>query len=255
MMSHPSDDDLMQHGSGDLPSAAHAEVDEHVRSCDSCRAVSDQIRDTLHLVRVTDVPEPGNGFEARMWARIAPQLEPRGRTWRPRQLVPLVAWAALVTAVIGATVATYRREPVPAAVVAEQSPEAQTQAPERVLLTALDEHFAQAELLLVELLNAPAGAPGALEFERAAAGDLVAAGRLYRETAEDTGQRQFAEIIDELEPVLLNVARSPESLGSRDIDAWREQIENAGLLFKVRVATNEIRVRRDPLAEASKGAL
>jgi hypothetical protein len=117
---------------------------------------------------------------------------------------------------------------------------------ERVLLTALTDHFSQAELLLVELLNAPAE-PVALDFERSAADDLVASGRLYRQTARQTGDVEFAQLLDDLEGVLVEVARSPEPLDREDFESLRARIDDDGLLFKVRAVTTEVRDRQQTL--------
>jgi len=254
MTNHPSDDELIQHGSGDLPAHAQDEVDTHLRLCAPCRAISDDVRESLALVHLADVPDPGADFEDRMWARISPLVPRQRRLWSARQLVPVIAWAAVVIGMLAVSAASlsYRdrsRFPV------NTSLETRSGAPRRVLLAALDDHFAETEMLLVELLNGPGTGHESLEFERATAGDLVASGRLYRETAEDTGQRQFAEIIDELEPVLVDVARSQDAVEQDELAGWRERIEDAGLLFKVRAATNEVRVRREPPVSTGKGAL
>jgi len=254
MTNHPSDDELIQHGSGDLPARAQDEIDAHLRFCAACRTVSDDVRESLALVHLADVPDPGGDFEDRMWARISPLVPTRRRLWNARQLVPVIAWAAVVIAMLAVSAAwlsdrDQSRSPL---TTGRETPSG---APRRVLLAALDDHFAETEMLLVELLNAPDTERESLEFERATARDLVASGRLYRETAEDTGQRQFAEIIDELEPVLVDVARSQNAVDQDELAGWRARIEDAGLLFKVRAATNEVRVRREPPVSTGKGAL
>jgi hypothetical protein len=254
MTSHPSDDELIQHGAGDLPADMRGEIDAHLRLCADCRTVSDDVRESLALLHMADVPDPGDNFEDRLWARIAPLVPERRRAWGRRQFVPLAAWAAVAIGMLAVSAASlsYRTEPRSPAAANNEAP---SSAPRRVLLAALDDHFAETEMLLVELLNAPGTGRESLEFERATAGDLVASGRLYRETAEDTGQRQFAEIIDELEPVLVDVARSQDAVDTDELAGWRARIEDAGLLFKVRAATNEVRARREPPASTGKGAL
>ena len=123
------------------------------------------------------------------------------------------------------------------------------------MLTALDQHFGQTETLLVELLNAPEAVGSEFEFERASADDLVSSGRLYRESAQQTGERRFADVLDDLESVLVEVARSPKVIAQNDVESWRTQIEDNGLLFKVRAVTHEIRERQGDWTPANKGAL
>src|SRR5262249_51771962 len=104
---------------------------------------------------------------------------------------------------------------------------------ERVLLTALSEHFQQTEVLLTEILNSP-DQVGEIDFERASAGDLVASGRLYRVTAQENGDLQLARMLDDLEGVLVEVARSPEHVARKDFQSLRTRIGDQNLLFKVR---------------------
>ena len=112
---------------------------------------------------------------------------------------------------------------------------------ERVLYTALDDHFQQAEMLLVEVRNARER--DSLTFESAAADELISAGRLYRQTAEYTGQQRVVQVLDDLEPVLVEVARSPERMNAGARQWLRARIDEDALLFKVRVAANDARER------------
>jgi hypothetical protein len=109
-----------------------------------------------------------------------------------------------------------------------------------VLFSALDEHLAQTEILLVELMNAPAESGLEFGFEQGAAADLLASGRLYRHTAWHTGDLHVVAMLDELEGVLVDVARGPEPR-PEDVNLLRARIDAGDLLFKVRAVTTEIR--------------
>jgi hypothetical protein len=254
---HPGEDDLIFRLHGDGSVADRERVSEHLRGCATCRAAWEELQSTLTVVTTAAVPEPDADFEQRMWARVQPALRPAPPRWSWRPLVPIGAWAATVAAIVFAGY-TWRPAVVPeAAATAPATNETSGGGlRERVLLTALDQHFADTEMLLVELVNAPeVPADGGFEFERTSADDLVASGRLYRETAIETGDAQLAAMLEDLEGVLVEVARSAETPAADDVGAWREQIERGDLLFKVRAATNDIRDRRNNMAEASKGAL
>ena len=174
-----------------------------------------------------------------------------------RQLAPVLAWAATVAVTVGLGYEWTRQAPIAPAPSAEPATftEASEGLQERVLLTALDQHFGQTETLLVELLNAPEAVGSEFDFERASADDLVSSGRLYRESAQQTGERRFADVLDDLESVLVEVARSPKVIAQNDVESWRTQIEDNGLLFKVRAVTHEIRERQGDWTPATKGAL
>jgi hypothetical protein len=62
-------------------------------------------------------------------------------------------------------------------------------------------------------------------------------------TAEDTGHPRLVQMLDDLEQVLVEVARSPERINSNDRAWLRTRIEDDALLFKVRAATSDIRER------------
>jgi hypothetical protein len=254
---HPGEDDLIFQLHGDGSGEERERVVRHLAECAACRQAWDELQSTLKIVDEAGVPEPDAGFEARIWNRVQPALEPAyGRgSWRP--IVPLAAWAATVAAMVvaGYTWRDRLPQPPPADTEVAARPGPGEGVRERVLLTALDQHFASTEMLLVELLNAPAPAEGGFDFERAVADDLVASGRLYRETARQTGRTELAAMLEDLEGVLVEVARTAETPAPEDVDVWRERIETNGLLFKVRAVTNDIRDRRDNPGPTSKGAL
>ncbi|MEO8481388.1 MAG: zf-HC2 domain-containing protein [Acidobacteriota bacterium] len=247
---HPTDEDLTLHAYRDNTPEERAAVDRHLHECASCAAIAHEIEALQHLASAVDVPEPEAGFEDAVWARLAPALPHRAawppvrRPWSLRQVVAVTAWAA---AVGGIVIAGYRwnssgivtpvRQPTAVAT-------APSQAQERVLLTALDAHFSQTEMLFVELMNAPDDAAGSLAFERATADDLVQSGRLYRATAAEAGHRRLTDVLDDVQTVLTEVALGPEKPGKQDLAAIRSRIEDDDLLFKVRAVTNDIRDRQ-----------
>jgi len=250
---HPTDDDLMLDAYKDNTPEERADIDGHLASCDACSAIAREIRTLQHLASEADVPEPPSGFEDAVWARLAPAIgawSPARPAWAARHVIAVGVWAAAVSGIV---VAGYRwdapRAPEPT--VATLGP---SQAQRRVLLTALDAHFSQTEMLFVELMNAPDDASGSLAFERAAADDLMQSGRLYRETAAEVGDNRIANVLDDLQPVLTEVARGPERFDKNELAALRAQIEDNDLLFKVRAVTNDIRDRRERPAR-SEGAL
>jgi hypothetical protein len=254
MDTHPNEDDLILFFYEEDGSEDRARVRGHLSHCEECRSQFEDIQESLALVTDAEVPEPRVGFEQRLWAGVSKELPAVRPRWSVRQAGPMLAWAAAVTFVAHAGytwMAEHRGTTPPALAVAFDPANMR----ERVLLGALDQHFDQTETLLVELLNSPEATGEALAFERATADDLVSSGRLYRETAYQTGQQQVAGVLEDLESVLVEVARSPDAIKPRELAAWRTQIEDHGLLFKVRAVTQDIRERQVELAPANKGAL
>lgn len=243
-MGHPTDDELIEQFSGDAEPATRARIEAHLRDCPDCRRAWADMAGAFTIVNDA-VPEPPDGFERVVWARVSQAIaqSPQGaRSWSWRQLVPAGALAAAVIAGIAVNQAgRVSQEPDPAPDVTVDAARADLKQNERVLFTALDEHFQQTEALLVELRNAPER--DNLRLERITADDLVAAGRLYRQTAEYTGQQGLVRMLDDLEPVLVEVARGPERIDRTGRQWLRARIDDDNLLFKVRAVTNDIRER------------
>lgn len=192
------------------------------------------------------VPEPPEGFERVMWARVS-QAIAHERRWSWRQLVPagILAGAVVLAMVISRTSTPHEAVRVDEAAQTGDTAVAgvDLRQDERVLFTALDEHFQQTEALLVEVRNAPDR--DSLAAERIAADDLVSAGRLYRQSAELGGHVQLARMLDDLEPVLVEVARSPVRIDREDRQWLRTRIDDDNLLFKVRAITTDLRERSE----------
>jgi hypothetical protein len=274
---HPTDDELMWLAGCAPEEPSEAAVAAHVVSCTRCRDIVDEIRAVAALVREAPVPEPAASFERTMWMRVrtalgasvttsfasppSPVASPAAaspRPWSWHQWSWMGAWAAVVAVIASGTVLTRpaRSGSAPAGTIGSRASVAATRTAmaagraaspggsprERVLLTALNDHFSEAEMLLVELRNAPASPER--DFERSAAGDLVASGRLYRETARQTGDWQLADVLDDLEGVLVEVARSPDVMSAIDLTSMRARIDDDNLLFKVRAATTDIHDRQ-----------
>jgi hypothetical protein len=266
-MWHPSEEDLILHFYGEGAPDEERRVDEHLAACGTCRHSWTDLGDTLKLVDAATVPEPGEGFERTMWARVQnalPEARPATSVWHvwsaTRWMPALGMAAALVAAVaLGYALrssrevqtkpatATAASQPTGGPAVVHASLTDMQKTRERVLLTALSDHFQQTEVLLTELMNSPDDGRADLSFERAAAGDLVASGRLYRVTAEQNGDLQLARMLDSLESVLVEVAHSPEHVARKDFDSLRARIDDQSLLFKVRAVSNQIHERQKSL--------
>ena len=242
---HPSDDDLILHAYGESRPEMARLIDAHLRVCAQCDVVWTELRDTLHLVNSADVPEPAPAFERIIWARVQQELfAPHPSRWSVRQWLPLAAVTAAVVLAAAGVTEYLSPENRPASTAARVD----SRGPERVLLMALDGHLEQTELLLIELMNGSADtADVTLSFERATAEDLVSSGRLYRVTAQHQGDLRLAQVLEDIEPVLVDLARSPERVDQSSLQALRLRIEDEALLFKVRTAAYEVRDRQQSL--------
>jgi hypothetical protein len=111
---------------------------------------------------------------------------------------------------------------------------------ERILLVALSDHLEQSQVLLLEVVNRGDGSASPLaSLERERAGELLQASRLYRQTAYQVGEVAAADVLEELERILLDVSQGPESLQARE--GLRSRIEERDMLFKLRVLGSTVK--------------
>lgn len=248
MSPHVTDDELILHFYGEAPGDS-ARIDEHLGECGDCLTNWTAWQQTMQMVDSAEVTDAPAGFERVMWARVQPQLPQRASQpawWSPRMWAPIAGLAAVITiAFLGGRLWPRAGQPV-APSGSTAAADAKTTR-ERVLLSALGDHFEQTENLLVEIKNTP-DAHADLAFEQQSARDLVAAGRLYRETADQNGDLQLASVLEDLERVLVDVAGSPERMNAQDLKSLRARIEDDSLLFKVRALTTAVREREKTLS-------
>jgi len=252
---HPTEDELVLHYYGEAPNEIRTATEAHLAECSSCLAAWRELNRVLGAVTAVPVPEPDEGFERVMWARISRELPPRRTSWLYGRFAVVGAIAAVLIAVITGTMAwfTLATSDAGAPTAAEADPQIplgegeNTQ--ERVLLTAMSEYLSRTEILLVEVANARADQTESADrdawtFQRTTADDLVASGRLYRQTARQTGELQVANMLEDLEGVLVEVAAAPDAVDRRNVDFLRARIEDDALLFKVRAVASDIRGRQ-----------
>jgi hypothetical protein len=233
MMKHPTEEQfvLYYYGEG-------AEIEDHVATCESCRAAYQALQRVLNSVDSLPVPEREPEYENRVWAAVEGRLEKRSRWLSPRWSSwftfgwrPMTAFAATALLMVMAFFAGQKFHKAAPRQMADSGVR------ERVLLVAVGDHLERSQMVLVELANAGAPAAGRLDisYEQKTAEDLLESNRLYRQTAATSGDVAMASLLEDLERVLLEIAHSPSEVSARQLDELRTQIEERGILFKVKV--------------------
>ncbi len=244
-MKHMTEEELIAYREG--IAEQRAVISEHLVACEQCRGEFERIEAVLAALDTLPVPDPGTDYWRQVWREIAPQLaEKPGRWWQvwmePRRLVAAGAAVALIVAAFVAGRITKR-------VNTSDNVASKEQVRERVLVVAVGEHLGHSERMLVELSNAAPIDPKQKEVnisaEQRRAEDLLQENRLYRQTALQEGDAGLANVLDELERVLLDVAHSPEEVTPAQLEAIQKKIEGRGILFKVRVVNKELQQRQE----------
>jgi hypothetical protein len=259
-MTHLSDDDLVLHyygEAGDLRTAAM-----HLQACEECRRRFEELSQALVAMQACEVPERGEDYGAHVWQTIRRRLEAepdaRGwwRTWRmPVITFPRLAVAGSVVALVVAAFVAGRSWPARDVPAAAPRASEQASAPavrERILLVAVGDHLDRSQMVLAEITNLPPSGRVDISEQQDWARDLVASNRLYRQAAARDGKAGVADVLDELERVLVDVANGPSTVSAADLDRLRERIESEGLAFKVKVLGSQVRRDADrPMAGAA----
>jgi len=244
---HVNEDELVLLYYGEMSAGDDERATAHLAGCHPCRASYARLQRVLAVVETAAAPELADGFERTVWARLEPSLDRSGRGWFSWPLLSparAALAAGLVVLVAGAFLAGRAWQRGGPAPVAQSAASGASDVRERVLLIDLSEHLDRSQMMLVELVSAGDDTGMDMSVESARAEQLLAANRLYRQTAAATGDAGLAELLDELERVLVDVSASPGQVSPEDMDKVRQRIENNGLLFKVRVVSSDVRERQ-----------
>jgi hypothetical protein len=221
-----------------LTAAYYDELDStprvHLNECAECGAEFERLKVLLDGLRDHPVPERGPAWENELWRRLS--LEPRVPI--VKRLMPRLRWWMAIPAFAAVAVIAFVAGMLTQHQRARQSAPQQTG--ERVLLIAIGDHLDRSQIVLAELVHGSAASVD-LAGERARARDLLADNRLLRQTAARAGETSSAAVLDDLERILMEIANSPSDMNESDLEAIQQRIENAGLLFKVRIISTNVK--------------
>lgn len=244
MTQHLSEEELVLHYYGEIDRADEARVDRHLAECEVCQAAKGQLQRVLSLVETAPPVEARPGFERDVWARLEPQLDASSASsWRTFFWFPQWALAGGVAAlVLAAFVAGRVSGGDPVRVTSDPAAMADG-SPDRVLHAAVGDHLDRTQMMLIELVNNDVDQGDVFAGEQARASDLVAANRLIRQSASQSGDAGVADVLEDLERVLLEIANAPADVTSNELSDLKDRITAQDLLFRVRVIASEMRNR------------
>jgi hypothetical protein len=240
-MKRLSDEELVLYYYGEAPDAE--EIERRLEGSAEERRRYAELSRVLDTVEEPEIPEKPAGYGASVWRGLEPRLEKKSwlGSWswellRPRREWALAGAMAMLLVVAFLTGRFWPREET-APVIAEQ-PAAST---ERILLVTVAGHLERSEMLLLELVNAQENGTFDLSLERRLAGELSGESRLYRQAALNAGQADVALVLEQLERVLVELSHGPAETPSSELGELRLRLDEADLLFKVRVVGTRLR--------------
>lgn len=251
-MTHCSDEELLLEYYGEESGS-----DAHLSSCGECAARYRELKALLDEVTL-EPPDRDDRYGLEVWQAIRHRLPARETGWRGL-LTPrwgLAAAAAVLLLAVGFSAGRLWPPPEqttpPTTIAANISTAAaDDESRRRVALLDMNDHFDRSDGVLAEVMNA--AGPRDLSAERLRAADLVAASRLYRQNAVAMNEPALAAVLEDVERVLLDIVHQPPQATAADLDEIRRRIDSAGLLFKVRVMTNELQHRLEQPSSTGAG--
>ena len=227
----------------------------HLEACGTCTTELAKLTEVLDQVTPSAIPEPEADYEQRVWQRLSWRLPSERKRLRAASVIRWSAIAAAATIIFVTTALFMRRDAaVPEAIVATGGPtrsasevaRAEEQTRDRILFVVVSDHFDESERMLIELTNRDPETDPDLSSERGRAEELLVSNRLYRQTARDRGEEQVARLLDELEPVLMQIAHTPSQVTAEEVRAIQDRVEAKGLVFKLRVVKTDVRANTVP---------
>lgn len=228
---------------------------EHLHACDECRAELAHLKRVLNHVTPVEVPEPDADYEARAWDRLSWRLRGERKQTARGWTKWLAAAAMLAVAFLGGllwnrsntgpvrTASTNQPAPNP---TVEPTTASTQQQRDRILLVVVGDHLDDSERMLVELTNITSSDDIDVSAEQQRAEELLLSNRLYRSTALDRGEDRVATLLDELEPMLMQIAHGPSQLTPDELRKIQKRVETKGLVFKLRVLRADVRATAAP---------
>jgi hypothetical protein len=228
-MEHLSEDDLVLHYYGEADSSPHLDA------CAECRASYRTLQSSLNQVNTYDAPAPRAALAAEVWKnsaaaeRIAPQ-----RSWRWLWL-PAFSAACLAVAFFAGRLS---KEPDGVTAIAYLPQE-------QILRAQTADHLERSKLVLLETVHTGDDAAKEARLPTARAEELLSANRLLRRSAQASGNVQLAEMLDELERILVEIAHAPDYAGAALTEALRARIRDQGVLFRLAVTEKQIETKNE----------
>jgi hypothetical protein len=249
---HLSAEELVNHYYGE--EASGSQVERHLKACGQCAREYSALQRDLGGIKSLTPPVHGEAYGEEVWRSIRGSVqvyEATKRRWPilgfRRPLVLAMACALLMAAAFVAGRFWQRRQMPTTAMTTDP------QARQRVVIWVLGDHLDRSERLLVELNHADGkDAAEALPIQSEAR-ELLAANRLLRQSAKQTGDPALDAALDRLERLLVEIANEPNGLTEADLNRLRQEMNTDGLLFDVRVLRSRVMEQQPNPASGSKG--
>jgi len=225
---------------GELEAGARQRFDAHLPGCDDCRTALEELGQIARALeaRSRESSPPGGDWAplmASLDARLDLETPPRTRWWAPIAHSRALRMAAMVALVTAAVLAGRQWERMRHQ--SETVPEAVGSGPSTDAMAGLaEDHLERSKLVLLGLTTKDPGVtrPADWRYERDLAGTMLPDTAQYRIAASQQGLAELADVLGDLETVLLQASLSDDA-DPRALARLQNLIGKRDLLVKIEV--------------------
>jgi len=195
-MKHIKEADLILHSYGE---PLDGEQGHHLDQCPVCQTLLDQIQEDLSPLDRWEVPKTPANYGKQVWKKLETKLhEPPAESPKPRPF-PKWTWALMVAAVvISALIISQRQTLDPYSIQAQDGSQ-------RILNDRLANHLERTTQVLANI-ESPAEEPASTAEAAETLRWLLRDNRVYRQAASQNQTPNMAEVLEEVEFLLLQLS-------------------------------------------------
>lgn len=251
---------ILYHYRDGLDAAALAAIGHALQQSPALQQRFAALRATLAAADAQPLPQPDAGFDERLWQRFEARLDAEpASTAAPREphrrgavaarrdtATPRRSWLRPAASALALTAALglgflLGRQPVqplpsnpsnPGNPVAALTPAEPGKMSERVLDAYVAAHLRETEGVVLTAVNS--GNPDLLAGNRELAAALIDSNRLYAQAAQRAGNARLANFLQQLEPLLIELANPPPADPIQGSEGLRDYVDKSDVLFQLR---------------------
>lgn len=253
---------ILYHYRDGLDAAALAAIERALQQSPALQQRYAALRATLGAADAQPLPQPDAGFDERLWQRFEARLDaesastrtPRephrraGATARRDTATPRRSWlrpaasALALAAALGLGFFLGRQPAQPPGMPTHIATTTATTAgdpastPEKLSTRVLDAyvaaHLRETEGVVLTAVNS--GNADLLAGNRELAAALIDSNRLYAQAAQRAGNARLANFLQQLEPLLIELANPPAADPIQGSEGLRDYVDKSDVLFQLR---------------------
>lgn len=264
-MKHWTKDDLILFYYGELSQDQNESLRKALAESQALQQEYAELCDFLDNDIRDEVPEPSNNFNQQIMAAVYQQAEKQSETksevkqnntifqvinglFNPRLLATTFALGFVVISVfyLGRWSSQIEQGPDIAGSTQQEPANPATndndlaQYGQRVLFNNVSTHIEQSSRLLTLVSNGNGDLASQIESRRKAIEELVALNRLYRRVAESSGDKQLANVLQQMESILVELNHTSPQAKTDELLNIKQRVEDTDLIFKLKVTNKKL---------------